>query len=102
MIGNYKNKDKMDNIKAMVQKKLNVLLGILFTKDKRKWYESLKISEETDESYEYYASLINNLDELLSLEIEEIQDEEMKAFCDKLLLIPELNSQITKLLLKNM
>ena len=84
----------------MVEKKLNVLINILFSKDKKKWYESLKIQEETKDSCEYYDNLIKLLDYLLTFNTNEIEEEDIEIFCEKLLLTPELNSQITKLLLK--
>jgi len=84
----------------MVEKKLNVLINILFSKDKKKWYESLKIQEETKDSFEYYDNLIKLLDYLLTFNTNEIEEEDIEIFCEKLLLTPELNSQITKLLLK--
>lgn len=90
----------IDNIKDMVEKKLNVLINILFSKDKKKWYESLKIQEETKDSFEYYDNLIKLLDYLLTFNTNEIEEEDIEIFCEKLLLTPELNSQITKLLLK--
>ena len=84
----------------MVEKKLNILINILFLKDKKKWTDSLKIREETEESLEYYNSLISLLEELLSYDLNEIEEDLIESFCEKLLLTPELSSQITKLLLK--
>jgi len=84
----------------MVEKKLNILINILFLKDKKKWTDSLKIREETEKSLEYYNSLISLLDELLSYDLNEIEEDLIESFCEKLLLTPELSSQITKLLLK--
>ena len=91
----------VENIKTMVSKKLNVMINIIFSRDEKKWQESLKIVDNSEETSEHYNELVSIIDELIiAEENSKLSEESIEKFSEKLLLTPELNIQISKLLLK--
>jgi len=95
------NPSFVENIKTMVSKKLNVMINIIFSRDEKKWQESLKIVDVSEENTEHYKELVSIIDELIiAEENSKVSEESIEKFSEKLLLTPELNIQISKLLLK--
>lgn len=92
----------MANIKDLVSKKLNILINILFNKDKYGWISSLKIQEDDSESIRHYEDLIYMINKMIELEnVKEIPSDKIEEFAQNLLITPELINQINKLILKH-
>ena len=92
----------MANIKDLVSKKLNILINILFNKDKYGWISSLKIHEEDIESIKHYEELIYMINKMIEMEnVKEIPSDKIEEFSQSLLITPELINQINKLILKH-
>lgn len=92
----------MVNIKELVSKKLNILINILFNKDKYGWISSLKIQEEDNESMKHYEELIYMINKMIEMEnVKEIPSDKIEEFAQCLLITPELINQINKLILKH-
>jgi len=91
----------MANIKDLVSKKLNILINLLFSKDKNGWINSLKIQEDDMQSLKHYEELIYMINKMIELEnVKEIPSVKIEEFAQTLLITPELISQINKLILK--
>ena len=92
----------MSNIKELVSKKLQILINILFNKDKYGWMSSLKISEDDEQSLKHYEDLIYMINKMIEIEIVgEIPNSMIENFSQSLLLTRELIVQINKLILKH-
>ena len=88
-------------IKDLVSKKINILINILFNKDEKGWFNSLKLKETDKEGKEYYDKLTNMIDKMMNYEnLIDIPENMIRNFGETLLYTPELNSQINKLVLK--
>ena len=89
------------SIKDLVSKKVNLLIKILFDQDEKGWFNSLKLKEDDKDAKEYYDKLTGMIQEMLQFEkIQNIPENMIETFGETLLLTPELNSQIIKLVLK--
>jgi len=92
----------MTNIKDLVSKKLNILINILFNKDKYGWFSSLKIQEDDSECIRHYEELIYMINKMIEMEnVKEIPSDKIEEFSQSLLITPELINQINKLILKH-
>ena len=91
----------MANIKDLVSKKVNLLIKILFDQDEKGWFNSLKLKENDKDGKEYYIKLTGMIQEMMQFEkIQDIPENMVENFGETLLMTPELNSQINKLVLK--
>ena len=91
----------LKGIKDLVSKKINILINILFNKDEKGWFNSLKLKETDKEGKEYYDKLTNMIDKMMNYEnLIDIPENMIRNFGETLLYTPELNSQINKLVLK--
>ena len=89
------------SIKDLVSKKVNLLIKILFDQDEKGWFNSLKLKEDDKDAKEYYVKLTGMIQEMLQFEkLQDIPENMVESFGETLLLTPELNSQIIKLVLK--
>ena len=89
------------SIKDLVSKKVNLLIKILFDKDEKGWFNSLKLEETDKDGKEYYVKLTEMIDEMMKYEnLKDIPENMVQNFGETLLYTPELNSQINKLVLK--
>ena len=89
------------SIKDLVSKKVNLLIKILFDQDEKGWFNSLKLKEDDKDAKEYYDKLTGMIQEMLQFEkVQNIPENMIETFGETLLLTPELNSQIIKLVLK--
>ena len=89
------------SIKDLVSKKVNLLIKILFDQDEKGWFNSLKLKEDDKDAKEYYVKLTGMIQEMLQFEnLQDIPENMVETFGETLLLTPELNSQIIKLVLK--
>ena len=89
------------SIKDLVSKKVNLLIKILFDKDEKAWFNSLKLKETDKDGKEYYQKLTGIINEMMKFEnLKDIPEEMVQNFGETLLYTPELNSQINKLVLK--
>ena len=89
------------SIKDLVSKKVNLLIKILFEKDEKGWFNSLKLKENDKDGKEYYKKLTEMIDEMMKYEnLKDIPENVVQKFGETLLSTPELNSQINKLVLK--
>ena len=89
------------SIKDLVSKKVNLLIKILFDLDEKGWFNSLKLKEDDKDAKEYYDKLTGMIQEMLQFEkVQNIPENMIETFGETLLLTPELNSQIIKLVLK--
>ena len=94
-------KEILKGIKDLVSKKINILINILFNKDEKGWFNSLKLKETDKEGKEYYDKLTNMIDKMMNYEnLIDIPENMIRNFGETLLYTPELNSQINKLVLK--
>ena len=89
------------SIKDLVSKKVNLLIKILFEQDEKGWFNSLKLREDDKDAKEYYIKLTGMIQEMLKFEnLQDIPENIIENFGETLLMTPELNSQINKLVLK--
>ena len=89
------------SIKDLVSKKVNLLIKILFDQDEKGWFNSLKLKENDKDGKEYYIKLTGMIQEMMQFEkIQDIPENMVENFGETLLMTPELNSQINKLVLK--
>jgi hypothetical protein len=92
----------MSNIKDLVSKKLNILINLLFNKDKYGWISSLKISEDDEQSIRHYEDLIFIINKMTEIEaVKDIPNSMIENFSQSLLITRELIIQINKLILKH-
>jgi hypothetical protein len=92
----------MSNIKDLVSKKLNILINLLFNKDKYGWISSLKISEDDEQSIRHYEDLIYMINKMTEIDpVKDIPNSMIENFSQSLLLTKELIVQINKLILKH-
>ena len=93
--------DILASIKDLVSKKVNLLIKILFDKDEKGWFNSLKLKETDKDGKEYYDKLTGMIDEMMQYDnLKDIPENMVQNFGETLLYTPELNSQINKLVLK--
>ena len=93
--------ETLSSIKELVTKKVNLLIKILFDKDERAWFNSLKLKNEDDESKGYFSKLVVLINEMMQYDkFQEIPEELIENFSQTLLSTPELNNQINKLVIK--
>ena len=89
------------SIKDLVSKKVNLLIKILFDKDEKGWFNSLKLEETDKEAKEYFVSLTGMINDMLQIEkLQDIPENMVELFGQTLLSTPELNNQINKLVMK--
>ena len=89
----------VSEIKETISNKLDLLINILFNQDKFTWFGILNIQEyDTDalKHYEQFIKIIKFMDNIPS--IQEIPISLVENFSQNLLLTPELNIQINKLI----
>lgn len=106
-IFNYDTQDpnvdvKLNQIKALIIKKLTYLISVLFNGDKKAWFVSLKITQNIQKANSHYQHLVNLLGQILSFEtIKDIPEELVEEFCQNILTTNELATQIIKVIEKN-
>lgn len=89
----------LSEIKEIISNKLDLLINILFNEDKLTWFGVLNISEidpDASKHYEQFIKIIKFMDNIPS--IQEIPISLVENFSQNLLLTPELNIQINKMI----
>jgi len=89
----------VSEIKETISNKLDLLINILFNQDKLTWFGILNIQENDPDAlkhYEQFIKIIKFMDNIPS--IQEIPISLVENFSQNLLLTPELNIQINKLI----
>ena len=93
-------KEILASIKDLVSIKVNLLIKILFDQNEKGWFNSLKLREDDKDAKEYYIKLTGMIQEMMKFEnLQDIPENIIENFGETLLMTPELNSQINKLVL---
>ena len=106
-IFNYDTEDpnvdaKLNQIKALIIKKLTYLISLLFNADKKAWFVSLKITQNIQKANSHYQHLLSLLGQIISYEtIKDIPEVLIEEFCQNILTTNELMTQIMKVIEKN-
>lgn len=106
-IFNYDTEDpnvdaKLNQIKALIIKKLTYLISVLFNADKKAWFVSLKITQNIQKANSHYQHLLSLLGQIISYEtIKDIPEVLIEEFCQNILTTNELMTQIMKVIEKN-
>jgi len=88
------------NIKDLVVKKISVLISILFSKDKEKWYTSLQIKDPKEENETHFNNIMKDIDRLVDTDVTNLQENVIESLGISLISTKELISQINNLIFK--
>lgn len=102
-VNNTQNIDLIiSNIKDTIAKKLVLLINILFKEDKKAWDSVLNITTTDSDISKHYEQLIKIIKFMVNIQnLNEIPVSLIENFSQNLLLTPELNIEINKLILNN-
>lgn len=102
-VNNTQNIDLIiSNIKDTIAKKLVLMINILFKEDKKAWDSVLNITTTDSDISKHYEQLIKIIKFMVNIQnLNEIPNSLIENFSQNLLLTPELNIEINKLILNN-
>lgn len=91
----------IESVKEITLKKITVMINLIVGQEKSGFLAFLKVKPTDSKANKKYQQLLAQLTKLLKVKLLiDINESELQEFINNLLNIPEMNIQISKLLLK--